>query len=227
MLDGLRDDVGVDARALATARPARKRAIRWRVERRRLGSRVRAQLAAACSAPFRPDRASSTLAGLDDRDRDARTARARRAATSANASSACFDAAYGPRKGSALRPPIEPMRTTRPRARRSAGSSAWSTATCPTTFTSSWRRSSSSGTSSSGAAIAMPALSTSPWSSEPTASAAAAICAASVTSSSTGSMPCSRSAFASAARCARRRARASQPVPAATPTRARYRTTHR
>ena len=36
--------------------------------------------------------------------------------TSANASSACFEAAYGPRKGSALRPPIEPMRTTRPRA---------------------------------------------------------------------------------------------------------------
>ena len=31
--------------------------------------------------------------------------------TSANASSACFDAAYGPRNGSALRPPTEPMST--------------------------------------------------------------------------------------------------------------------
>ena len=116
--------------------------------------------------------------------------------TSASASSACFDAAYGPRNGSALRPPTEPMRTTRPRARRSAGSNACRTATWPTTFTSSCRRSSSSGTSSSGAATAMPALSTSPWSSGPTVSAAAAICSASVTSSVSGSTPPSRSAAA-------------------------------
>ena len=116
---------------------------------------------------------------------------------SAIASSACFEAAYGPRNGSALLPPMEPMRTTRPRARRSAGRNACVTATWPTTFTSSWCLSSSSGTSSSGAAIAIPALSTRPSSVEPTASAAAAICSASVTSSRSASTPRSPSAEAS------------------------------
>ena len=40
--------------------------------------------------------------------------------------------------GSALRPAIEPMKTIRPLARRSAGRKACVTATCPTRLTSSW-----------------------------------------------------------------------------------------
>ena len=40
---------------------------------------------------------------------------------SLSASTACFDAAYGPMNGRALRPAIEPMLTTRPGPRRRAG----------------------------------------------------------------------------------------------------------
>ena len=42
-----------------------------------------------------------------------------------------------------MRPPIDDMKTTRPRAARIIGRNAWVTATWPTTLTSSWRRSSS------------------------------------------------------------------------------------
>ena len=42
--------------------------------------------------------------------------------------------------GVATRPPIELMKTSRPRARRSAGMKAWVTATWPIRFTSIWRR---------------------------------------------------------------------------------------
>ena len=152
-------------------------------------------MASACAAPF-VQIAVFTLAGSTIETPIPHGASSTRN-ESAIASSACFDAAYGPRNGSALRPPTEPTSTTRPCERRSSGRNACSTATCPTTFTSSWRRSSSSGTSSSGAAIAMPALSTRPCSSPPTTSAAAAIAAESVTSSWSGSTPCSRSRSAS------------------------------
>ena len=57
---------------------------------------------------------------------------------SAIASSACFDIAYAPRNGSALLPAIEPTKTIRPFAARSAGRNACVTASWPTTFTSSW-----------------------------------------------------------------------------------------
>ena len=107
---------------------------------------------------------------------------------SAIASSANFDIAYAPRNGSAERPPTEPIRTTRPRDRRSAGKNACSTRSCPTTFTSSWRVNSSGGKNSSGAAIPMPALSTSAssWSSTP---AAWPIAAGSVTSKTSSVVP--------------------------------------
>ena len=49
-----------------------------------------------------------------------------------------------------MRPPIELMKTMRPRATRIAGSIAWVTATWPVTLTSTWRRKSSIGIVSSG-----------------------------------------------------------------------------
>ena len=53
---------------------------------------------------------------------------------SATASSACFEAAYGPRKGSALRPAIEPTKTIRPWRDGMRAGSACVTAICPTTI---------------------------------------------------------------------------------------------
>ena len=89
-----------------------------------------------------------------------------------------------------MRPPIELTFTIRPRPRRRAGRRACVTATCPTTFTSSWRRSSSIGTNSIGALTAIPALLTRPASgASPSSSAAVAIEAASVTSSLSGVTP--------------------------------------
>ena len=55
-------------------------------------------------------------------------------------------------------PPTEPTKTIRPPALRISGSAACVTATCPTTLTSSWRRSASSGSASSGPGTPMPAL---------------------------------------------------------------------
>ena len=49
-----------------------------------------------------------------------------------------------------MRPPIELMKTMRPRARRICGSIAWVTATWPVRLTSIWRRKSSIGIVSSG-----------------------------------------------------------------------------
>ncbi len=60
--------------------------------------------------------------------------------------------------GVAMRPLSEETNTTRPREERSRGSTAWVTAACPTTFTSSWRRRSSGATSSTGPATTTPAL---------------------------------------------------------------------
>ena len=61
-----------------------------------------------------------------------------------------------------MRPPIELMKTIRPRAARIAGSIAWVTATWAVRLTSSWRRKSSIGSVSSGPGTAMPALLTRP-----------------------------------------------------------------
>ena len=60
--------------------------------------------------------------------------------------------------GVAHRPLTEPTNRTRPVASRSSGSTACVTATCATTFTSSCRRRSSTGTASSGPETTMPAL---------------------------------------------------------------------
>ena len=65
------------------------------------------------------------------------------------------------------RVPIEPISTIRPRARRNSGSSAWETASCPVTLTSSWRRNCSTGMISSGPNTPIPALFTSPVSPAP------------------------------------------------------------
>src|SRR4051812_46905820 len=88
-----------------------------------------------------------------------------------------------------MRPPTELTKAIRPRAARSAGSSALVTATWPIRLTSIWRRKSSSGTTSSGPATLMPALLTRPSSRAPTRSAAARTAASSVTSSSSGVVP--------------------------------------
>src|SRR5918996_3948190 len=108
-----------------------------------------------------------------------------------SASIANFDAAYAPSAGEATRPPTELMLTTRPRALRISGRNAWVTATWPTTFTSSCRRSASIGMISSGAGSAIPALLTSPRrppspTASVTRSAAPSIVGASVTSRITG-----------------------------------------
>ena len=62
-------------------------------------------------------------------DTDTPNVRSSTRSESAIASSANFDDAYGPMNGSALLPPIEPISTIRPCARRSAGSNACVTAT--------------------------------------------------------------------------------------------------
>ena len=87
--------------------------------------------------------------------------RSSRRSASLSASNAYFEAAYGPYSGSTTRPEIDDRFTIRPRARRSAGRQAWMTASCAIVLTSSWRRSSSSGTYSSGLVTAIPALLTS------------------------------------------------------------------
>ena len=113
VLDRLRHDVRVDARAaLQGDVPEARRAARRRARPPRL-RQPRAALR-ACAAPF-AQIAVRMLAGSTMETTMPHGASSTRR-TSANASSACFDAAYGPRKGNALRPPIEPMRTTRPRA---------------------------------------------------------------------------------------------------------------
>jgi hypothetical protein len=104
---------------------------------------------------------------------------------------ALLDADIGPVKGGVNRVPIEPTSTIRPPAWRSSGRSAWVTASCPVTLTSSWWRNCSMGTISSGPKAPMPALFTSPsrpaWAAwAATVSAAAPIWAGSVTSSSRG-----------------------------------------
>ena len=91
-----------------------------------------------------------------------RTGAAPGAATSPTASIPNFEAWYGDMYGVATRPPIELMKTSRPRARRSAGMKAWVTATWPIRFTSIWRRKSLSGSSSSGPPTPIPALFTRP-----------------------------------------------------------------
>ena len=110
------------------------------------------------------------------------------------------------------------MNTTRPRARRSAGSSAWVRATGPSTLTSNWLRRSSIGSNSSGPPKPIPALFTSASSPPPrssTSAAAAAICAASVTSSSIGTMRSPPAAFsASPSAALRTPASTVQPEPA-------------
>ena len=75
-----------------------------------------------------------------------------------------------------MRPPIELMKTIRPRALRISGSIACVTATCAIRLTSSWLRKSSSGIVSSGAITAMPALLTRP--SSPRLATASPICSA-------------------------------------------------
>src|SRR5437870_4731503 len=92
-------------------------------------------------------------------------------------------------KGNALLPEIEPIRTTRPLAARSAGMQACVSASWLVRLTSSWWRKTSSGMYSRGPATPMPALSTSPSSRSPTASAARAIASASVTSSRSSVVP--------------------------------------
>ena len=74
------------------------------------------------------------------------------------------------------------MNTTRPDAARSAGSSACVTATCPTTLTSSWRRSSPRSSASTTPPMAIPALLTSASRRSPAASAAPSMESGSVTS---------------------------------------------
>ena len=71
---------------------------------------------------------------------------------SPSAVSAALAASSGPANGGLNRTPIVLTITMRPRARRSAGSMAWVTASWPVTFTSSCRRNASSGTSSAGQA---------------------------------------------------------------------------
>ena len=108
---------------------------------------------------------------------------------SAIASSANFDASYGPSNGVEIRPPMEPMKTTRPpnpRARIS-GSTARVTASWPITLTSNCRRQSSRGRYSIGPPMAMPALLTTAVSRSPIAPTALSTPGSSVTSSRTGS----------------------------------------
>ena len=69
-------------------------------------------MTSACAAPF-VQIAVFTLAGSTIETPIPHGASSTRN-ESAIASSACFDAAYGPRNGSALRPPTEPISTTRP-----------------------------------------------------------------------------------------------------------------
>ena len=64
--------------------------------------------------------------------------------------------------GRPIRPPIEVMKTIRPRAARIGGSIACVTATWAVRLTSTWRRKSSIGSVSSGPGTAMPALLTKP-----------------------------------------------------------------
>src|SRR5437867_70447 len=126
------------------------------------------------------------------------------------ASSPNLEAAYGPMKGSARRPATGLMWTTRPPrpprpcapAALRSGRNAWVTATAPTRFTSSARRSWSSGSSSSGPAAGIPALFTRPASGAPassrsTSARARAIAGESVTSIITGVTPACVSAAAS------------------------------
>ncbi len=106
-----------------------------------------------------------------------------------------------------MRPPIELMKTMRPRASRIDGSSAWVTATCPVRLTSIWRRKSSIGIVSSGLGRLTPALLTRPSSPSPArrrfAPQRRRSGSASVTSSISGvnrSDPASRSDSASSSR---------------------------
>ncbi len=85
-------------------------------------------------------------------------------------------------------PPTEPTKTIRPPARRISGSAAWVTATWPTTLTSSWRRSWSSGSASSGPGTPIPALLTTACSSSSSANALA-IDASELTSSTSRRAP--------------------------------------
>src|SRR2546425_8536180 len=107
--------------------------------------------------------------------------------------------------GKAERPATELILTMRPRAALRSGRNAWVTATAPTRFTSSTRRSSSSGSSSRGPATGIPALFTRPASGAPpsarsTSARARAMEGVSVTSSWTGMTPARSSAAASSGR---------------------------
>ena len=143
-------------------------------------------LAAALVPDRRGDRAR-----LDQRDLDAASCAARRAARRRPPRSRAWRPRREPLKPIATRPPIEEMKTIRPRAARSAGSIARVTAICPKTLTSNWRRRSSSVSTSSGPPMPMPGVvderveAARPRrpSAAPRSSAAAAICAGSVTSS--------------------------------------------